>query len=107
MRAALHLILILCVLWCALGVAEPAEASTPKDWETVAASSGPVDHGPVDDVVDVQDRAHHHHCPVAPDPAPDQFADPIGPSACAPMQARPVALASLTRAPPLQPPSAA
>jgi hypothetical protein len=107
MRAALHLILVLCVVWCAAGIAEPTDASAPNAWENTVASNAPVHQTPIDDGVDVEDQAHHHHCPVAPAPASDQSPEPIGKSASAPMQARPTSLLSLTRAPPLQPPSAA
>ena len=105
MRAAFHLLVLACLIWCALGISEPVQAYAGPG----VAAAGGVD--PADPLLHDEDgeqaAGHHHHCPVAPDLPPG----------CAPSQAvkyrDPVftprfgALDSLTRAPPLQPPATA
>lgn len=105
MRAAFHLLVLLCLIWCALGISEPVEAYAGSP-EVMAMA---VDHADLslDHGDGEQAAGHHHHCPVAPDvllgsaqPQKTRYRDPV-------FASRVSALASLTRAPPLQPPAAA
>jgi hypothetical protein len=104
MRAALHLLVVACLIWCALGISEPAEAHV--DGSSTAISVDEANPSPVD-AGDEAAPDHHHHCPVAPDiPVIDaqtpgaKYRDPVFP-------ARAATLSSLSRAPPLQPPASA
>lgn len=104
MRAVLNLLTTLCVLWCALGFCEPANAHTLSVTDVVVTSADPAQDLP-GDAVDL-DAGHHHHCPVAPDLATGptvtpSLAQPV------PLLATPVLpLASRSFRPPLQPPAA-
>ena len=102
MRAAFHLLVLVCLMWCALGIAEPAQAHVGAEDAAVSAgqSSWSLDHESGEPAA-----GHHHHCPVAPDvpvgraqAQAAKYRDPV-------FAPRFVALASLTRAPPLQPPA--
>lgn len=101
-RRILHLLLVFAVLLCGSQLAEPAEAAVDVGHAgqcLVGAADDCDDAGKVPD-------AGHHHCPVAPDPAfPAIRAEfPLG-EAIVPFL--PVAvLHSLSRAPPLDPPTA-
>lgn len=103
MRATLHLLVLACLLWCALGIAEPAQAHVGAG--EVAAAKADQTSWPFDHVSGEQAAGDHHHCPVAPHV-------PLGSTPAQPVQCRApvfagsfVALESLTRAPPLQPPA--
>lgn len=111
MRAVLHLLTAICLIWCALGVSEPVAAHGPEAVEhlgmtyDIAPDAAAAPDAPDDDNGPV-DAAHHHHCPVAPDldgcatVAPQMTpASPAIAGAAAP-------LASRTHQPPLPPPSA-
>ena len=107
MRAALQLILMAYVLWCALGIAEPAEASAFSYRQDLGASSTPAPHAPDQRGDEEGGQAHHHHCPVAPDLAPGPSLEPVVIRASVPVRSPYAPLGSLTRAPPLQPPARA
>lgn len=106
MRGAFQLLLICCLIWCALGVTEPAHAYAGSQEQGV--SSVAHDDNSMADLSDDELSAnHHHHCPVAP-------AIPWGSASRNPhllpvpiFTARIAVLASLSRAPPLQPPATA
>lgn len=105
MRAALHLLVLACLLWCALGIAEPAQAHV--ELGEVAAAQVDQTNWPFDHASGEQAAGDHHHCPVAPHV-------PLASAPAQPVQHRTpvfaesfVALESLTRAPPLQPPALA
>lgn len=104
MRAAIRLLTMLCLLWCGLHIAEPAAA---HDGPVVEHQAVDTNHpNPSDTTPEQGTHASHHHCPIAPDQA---WADAAGAPhlvIAAPVAARTTALASLTRAPPLQPPAA-
>lgn len=111
MRAVLHLLTAMCLIWCALGVGEPvaahghagaAEVATGNSHATNAAGH---DGGPAGDDAAV-DPAHHHHCPMAPEQAGCMSVAPRLTMAV-PLAVPCVAsLSSRTRRPPLQPPAA-
>jgi len=113
MRAAFHLLVMICLLWCATGVAEPGQAHGGTG-ASHSATAGPIlDQEAADHDVGDRDgagdpgQAHHHHCPVAPD-QPQSRVEAAWVAPRAPIfDGRTASLASLTRAPPLQPPSAA
>ena len=101
MRRALHILLVLSVLWCGLHLTGES-----------GASAATLDHGLLaedcgkEGDADSESAAHmgHHHCPLAP----DQRIASLG--AIAPLGAvrgllRIAALASLSQAPPLEPPA--
>ena len=105
MRAALRLLTLVCLIWCALGVAEPEAAHADVPGQHQSYDAGSSDAAP-DETDDSTALAGHHHCPVAPIlhvPAPTIPATldavPLRPCTVA-------ALVSLPRAPPLQPPAA-
>ncbi|NJR80120.1 hypothetical protein [Sphingomonas corticis] len=101
MRAAFRLLVMACLVWCAMGVAEPVQAHGGAAVEHADAFS-PAQSDPAD----AAGEAHHHHCPVAPDLPVARLSDPAVAAGDPPVAPRAVALASLTRAPPLPPPSA-
>lgn len=108
MRRAIHLLLMLTVLWCGSHLGEPAEAHErgAAHASTLEAHMLP---GDVDDAGGSPGKSTqvgHHHCPIAPD---GHFAPALCEPASVdgPVYARPVAvLESLSPKPPIQPPSA-
>jgi hypothetical protein len=105
MRTLLHLVTLVCLLWCTLGIAEPAAAHghVPGTIETVASDSAMDADNHRDEA---PDREQHQHCPIAPDlqlPVLSAPCVPVGAPPAAPVHA---ALTSLSNAPPLQPPAA-
>lgn len=102
MRFLVCLLLAVTMAWCGLHIAEPADLhATP----TVVAS---IDHPSSGEHEAPGQPAHasHHHCPVAPD---QQVAVGDVTRCQSRMQmfvTAPDRLASLSHAPPLQPPSA-
>lgn len=105
MRAAIRLLTMLCLLWCGLHVAEPAAAHDVSG-DTIVALAGAAPADPCDAGSERSAHAGHHHCPIAPD---QRLAATTGApdfTAGAPVTSPTAALASLTRAPPLQPPAA-
>lgn len=103
MHAALRLLVIACLVWCALGFDDPAFAN-PLDRHTTVAT------GHTNDVPTDGDQpplaADHHHCPIAPDLRLPTAAEPVAIGMVRPIAAYFAALSSLTRAPPLHPPAA-
>lgn len=105
MRATLHLLVLACLLWCALAIAEPAQAHVGAG--EVAAAKADQTSWPFDHASGEQAAGDHHHCPVAPNvplgSMPAQLAQYRAPV----FALRFDTLESLTRAPPLQPPALA
>lgn len=106
MRRFLHLLLFVCVLWCGAHVAEPVQAHDEATHHALEAGPGHEDGEAPGTHESGAAHAVQHHCPVAPEQAQ-------GAAACATERgdaahfAAPVApLASLTRAPPVEPPAA-
>jgi hypothetical protein len=101
MRLAMHLLLMVCLGWCGLHAAEPAQAhaaAAAANWTSDCDRQG-----------DTQERSahlHHHHCPVAADPCRDAGQAAPTLDAAPPFAAGTASLRSLTRAPPVEPPSA-
>ncbi|MFS0738210.1 hypothetical protein ABC347_14295 [Sphingomonas sp. 1P06PA] len=102
MRLALHLLTIACLLWCALGIAEPAAA---QDHPIAQIELNPVDALP-DSGNPNPEPGHHQHCPVAPELRGAATPLPALSAAMLTVAPRQRVLASLTHAPPLQPPAA-
>lgn len=103
MRLAMHLLLAICLVWCGLHVAEPAEAHAAGQAEVSLIAED------CDKTPEGEGRAahlHHHHCPVAP----DQRLAARGSLSFSAQElrfpGRIVPLHSLSRAPPLEPPAA-
>jgi hypothetical protein len=108
MRRVLHLLLLMAVLWCGIHVGEPAMAhdQTLHHQFESAGDRGHDDAGETQD--GALDVAHvgHHHCPMAP-ACDDASAAAIGIGDGAPLLAAIISpLASLSQAPPLEPPAA-
>lgn len=104
MRSAIRLLTMLCLLWCGLHIAEPAAAHGGPVAEHQAVDTAPTN--PSDTTPEQGTHAGHHHCPVAPDQSLADGACATTLTAATPLAPRAAALASLTRAPPLQPPAA-
>lgn len=106
MSRLFRLMLAVCVLWCGAHVAEPVQAHGEAAHHALEAGTGHADEEPAGTLEGGAAHAVQHHCPVAPDHASvampcvveggdaGHFASPVVP------------LASLTREPPLEPPSA-
>lgn len=105
MRTLLHLLTLVCLLWCALGIAEPASAHGHVAGQVDVPDSRSID-APDADGDAVPDRAFHQQCPAAPDVPRGALPAPARIAAVSPTPPRHETLTSLTRAPPLQPPSA-
>jgi hypothetical protein len=105
MGAALRLLTILALVFCALGIGETdaAHASAPS---AQASATAVPDTPPADPGGAIPEAAHHHHCPLAPALPQARTAAHPASAASAPVASRIAALASLTRAPPLEPPAA-
>ncbi len=106
MRRALHVLLVLSVLWCGLHVVDviDARAATAADRcgeRTILAEDCEGHDGGVEGLT----HACHHHCPIAPDQrfAQGEQADVLPRMAPIPSPAR--TLYSLSQAPPLDPPT--
>ena len=106
MRRLLHMLLVACVLWCGAHVAEPVQAHDEATHHALEAGPAHADDEPSGKHEGGAAHATQHHCPVAPDPAPAALPCAIGFDRAAHFSAPVAALASLTRAPPLEPPSA-
>ena len=109
MRAAIRLLTLLCLLWCGVHVAEPAAAHGGPVAEHQAVDVGriiPGDPRSSDGGLEQGTHAAHHHCPIAPDQRLAGAPAVPNPAAATPVAPHAAALASLTRAPPLQPPAA-
>ncbi|RYD65799.1 MAG: hypothetical protein EOP58_06760 [Sphingomonadales bacterium] len=104
MQFALRLFLTLSLIWCGLHVAEPAQAGVAQADQSEVAKLLDADSGT--EAGEPASDAHHHHCPVAPDPDHSGSDLPGLSLTNAPFTPPSAALRSLTRAPPLQPPSA-
>ncbi|RYD88238.1 MAG: hypothetical protein EOP61_33955 [Sphingomonadales bacterium] len=104
MHVALRLLLALSLIWCGLHVAEPAQAGAAHADQSQVAKLLDADCG--EERGEPASHAHHHHCPVAPDPAREGGNLHRLALATAPFAQPTAALRSLSRAPPLQPPSA-
>jgi hypothetical protein len=105
-RRLFRLLLIACVLVCGAHLAEPVQAHDEAAHHALEAGPGHAGDEPADAHESGAAHAVQHHCPVAPDQA---FAARV----CAAdrgetthFAAPAAALASLTRAPPLEPPAA-
>ena len=105
MRLALRLVVMITLIWCGLHIAEPADAH-PVSALQQADIAAPADHMPDRDEAPQQSAHASHHCPVAADP---QAATGAAPSPASPLRLfvpAAIPLPTLSRAPPLQPPSA-
>lgn len=105
MRAAFRLLTILCFAWCALGIAEPAAAHGEGVTAHAHSQSAPDSDDDSDSTGQVA-LDGHHHCPLAYDLTTGAIAMPASKPGAQIMKSKVVSLASLTHAPPLQPPSA-
>jgi len=106
MRRALHLLLMIAVFGCGLHIAEPVQAHTERAHHQLEQSSA--DHGEhgSDDGAANASHALHHHCPLGPDQKPAAIACAMMPSCLLPTPTLIADLASLSTAPPLEPPAA-
>lgn len=101
----LRLFTLISLIWCSLHIAEPAAAhgATPAEHAMFdAAGSDPVDDGADPDV---PLHGGHHHCPMAPDQSAAAGRAFAGPVSSFVFAGKVIPLASLTRPPPLRPPS--
>src|SRR5690606_36119129 len=108
MGRVFHLLLILSVMWCGSHIGEPAEPPLPPAQLAYALDAHllPSEADRSDDASGHADGSDHHHCPVAPGmPAPPACSETQRMDALLFAQREP-AMASLSRAPPVQPPSA-
>lgn len=105
MAAALRILTLICLMWCALGVGEPVAAHGDMSAQHQLAGAMHDSDEP-GDTPEAPEPGGHHHCPVAPDLPPLGDAVGVRPVAAAPFADRCGPLASLSRAPPLQPPAA-
>lgn len=105
MRAVLHLLTMLCLLWCALGISEPAMAQDHSAVQIYSVDGGAANE-PVDTDTDSPERGHHQHCPIAPEIRFFAATAPIAFVVLRPLAQSYRALSSLTGSPPLQPPAA-
>lgn len=101
-----RLLLIACVLVCGAHVAEPVQAHDEAAHHAFEAGPGHAGDEPADAHENGAAHAVQHHCPFAPDQAPAAVARALDPCGLEHFAAPAVALASLTRAPPLEPPAA-
>jgi hypothetical protein len=106
MRRLLHMVLVVCVLLCGAHVAEPVQGHDEAAHHALDAGPAHADREPAGTHEGGAAHAVQHHCPVAPDPAPaaTTCAPEVGEAAHFSMAV--AVLASLTRAPPLEPPAA-
>lgn len=106
MRRLLHMLLVVCVLWCGAHLAEPVQAHDEGAHHALEVGPGHADSEPAGTHEGGAAHAVQHHCPVAPDhePAAQPCARDTGDAGHFAAPAAP--LASLTRAPPLEPPAA-
>ena len=106
MRRLLHMLLVACVLLCGAHVAEPVQAHDEAVHHAREAGPGHARGEPAGTHEGGAAHAAQHHCPVAPDQRPAAVARVLEPGEAAHFAAPAAPLASLTRAPPLEPPSA-
>ena len=103
MRFAIRLLLTVCLIWCGLHLAEPAEAHAVPGGVSQLLDAG------CEEPSGDSERAshvHHHHCPVAGDPRAGSCDGHLRVAVAEPFAGQVAQLRSLSRAPPLQPPSA-
>ena len=105
MSAALRLLTMICLLWCAFGGTEPVVARDVSAVEHVVLCDAAGGHTDTDRH-EAPDGVHHHHCPVAPDAAAPVGVTPWMAAAVLPGAGLAPVLASLAGPPPLQPPAA-
>lgn len=103
MRPDLRLLLIICVLWCGVHVAQPAWAHDEAAHHQADAAADEQDKGHVGSA----DAAHvgHHHCPAALHQSAASL-DYTARGRPLVFAARPMPLGSVAQAPPLEPPAA-
>lgn len=106
MRRLLHMLLVVCVLWCGAHIAEPVQAHDEAAHHALEAGPGHADEEAPGEHEGGAAHAVQHHCPVAPDQAAAPPACAVDGARAAHFAAPVAALASLTRAPPLEPPAA-
>lgn len=101
----LRLLLMVCVLWCGMHIAEPVQAHGEALHHLNGADSS---HPDTSDESNHNDKhAMQHHCPVATDHAASGATGAM-PDCSAPVfAATAAALPSHSQAPPLEPPAAA
>ena len=106
MRRLLHMLLVVCVLWCGAHVAEPVQAHDEATHHALEAGPAHADGEP--DGLHEGGAAHavQHHCPVAPDQTPATGTCAIESNGAGHFSAPVAVLVSLTRAPPVEPPAA-
>lgn len=102
----LRLLLIACVLVCGAHVAEPVQAHDEATHHALEAGPAHANGEPAGTHEGGAEHAVQHHCPVAPDPAPATSACAIEAGEAAHFPVPVAALASLSQAPPLEPPAA-
>ncbi len=100
------LLLVVCVLWCGVHVAEPVQAHDEAEHHAFEAGASHADDEPDGTHQGGTAHAIQHHCPVAPDQAAATETCAVETAGAAHFTAPVAALASLTRAPPLEPPAA-
>ena len=106
MSRLLRLLLIVSVLWCGAHIAEPVQAHDAAAHRTLGAEPGHVDGDPDDTRQGSAEHAIHHHCPVASGHAAAATSCAVESGGAGHFAAPAAELASLTRAPPLEPPAA-
>jgi hypothetical protein len=102
----LRLLLVACVLLCGVHVAEPVQAHDEATHHALEAGPAHADEEPAGTHEGGAAHAVQHHCPVAPDHAPAVMPCAAQAASTAHFAAPVAALASLTRAPPVEPPAA-
>jgi hypothetical protein len=106
MRRLLHMLLVVCVLICGAHVAEPVQAHDEAVHHARVAGPGHAEGEPAGTHEGGAAHAVQHHCPVAPDQGAAAVACVVEPGKAMHFAAPAAPLASLTRAPPVEPPSA-
>lgn len=106
MRRLLHMLLVVCVLWCGAHVAEPVQAHDEAAHHALEAGPAHDDGEAPGTHEGGAAHAVQHHCPVAPDQAPGAAVCAVDSGGALHFAAPVAALASLSRAPPVEPPAA-
>jgi hypothetical protein len=106
MRRLLHMLLVVCVLLCGVHVAEPVQAHDEAAHHALEAGPGHADGEPAGTHEGGAAHAVQHHCPVAPEHVPTAMACAVKVDGAGHFPVPVAALASLSQAPPLEPPAA-
>ena len=106
MRRLLHMLLVVCVLWCGAHIAEPVQAHDEATHHALEAGPGHADGEPAGKHEGGTAHAVQHHCPIAPDHAAPAAPCVVDDAGTVHFASPVTALTSLKRAPPLEPPAA-